>query len=242
MRIFKDEEFITSFNCLSEERINPNLTSIISTGTTRRNDYLDKMKTSRKRCEPTTAQPIFISKERQEEFDRMKYELPSLKRKYDQTIRLWKKILGAGKTAEYSLSCLQHKGKMNSFSTKLKGKNQTKQAKEITKKERVEYLKEQISTIEGDIDIIIQRINGYLSSPLGEYCICTPYTDDGRKMVACSSKDCVQEWYHVECLGIEDTDGKYYCPLCCYLKYQELLTSYQMEGEVDNDDAFNNDE
>ena len=35
------------------------------------------------------------------------------------------------------------------------------------------------------------------------------------KWIGCHNKECEVEWYHVECLGIEETPkGNWYCPLC----------------------------
>jgi hypothetical protein len=88
------------------------------------------------------------------------------------------------------------------------------------------------------IDGISQKSESYLSSSLGKYCVCTPYVTDG-KMVQCSSNNCSQKWFHFNCVGIEvgNTEGRYYCPLCCYSKYQTLLMSFELEQEIANADV-----
>nr|CAH7761218.1 unnamed protein product [Callosobruchus chinensis] len=48
-----------------------------------------------------------------------------------------------------------------------------------------------------------------------QWCLCKS-VDDGRPMIKCDGDDCPTEWFHFECVGLEDTPS---CPwYCCECK------------------------
>nr|CAH7743098.1 unnamed protein product [Callosobruchus chinensis] len=48
-----------------------------------------------------------------------------------------------------------------------------------------------------------------------QWCLCES-VDDGRPMIKCDGDDCPTEWFHFECVGLEDTPS---CPwYCCECK------------------------
>lgn len=50
------------------------------------------------------------------------------------------------------------------------------------------------------------------------YCTCRQ-PDNGREMVACDSKTCKIEWFHLDCVGLKKVPkGKWFCESCKALK------------------------
>ena len=46
------------------------------------------------------------------------------------------------------------------------------------------------------------------------FCFCQS-GDDGSKMIKCSSKDCMFQWFHFNCVGIvENPPGEWFCGVC----------------------------
>ena len=45
------------------------------------------------------------------------------------------------------------------------------------------------------------------------YCICQGPSDGN--MVACDNEDCEVEWFHFECMGLQEhPTGEWFCPTC----------------------------
>ena len=51
-----------------------------------------------------------------------------------------------------------------------------------------------------------------------KYCICKRPASEGGAMVACDNVQCVTEWFHVQCMGLDKSvltsDEAWYCPTC----------------------------
>ena len=122
---------------------------------------MDSMENSRKRTEPMICLPMFISKQKQEKFERSKIELPSLKAKYAKAIKLW--IIIGTKTENYTMFTLVHRDKMNMFSQKLKTRNIRTEAIDSLKLERINYLQEQIETVKKHIEELVTVAQSILS-------------------------------------------------------------------------------
>lgn len=61
------------------------------------------------------------------------------------------------------------------------------------------------------------------------YCICNQFKE-GVEMIGCDGKKCKRQWFHMECLGIEETPSdKWYCPEC-----QEQLNKANKKQTVDS--------
>jgi hypothetical protein len=74
-------------------------------------------------------------------------------------------------------------------------------------------------------------------------CICVPYiieTETEPHWVECSRKECKQKWFHYQCVEIiQALTFCYYCPLCCFIKYQQkLLDLDQNEAEEQIDEII----
>jgi hypothetical protein len=243
MRLDKDDDDSeVILNCLPENALNPDFTSIVSIGDNRRSTFLDAMEGSRKRTEKLSCKPIFIGKQQQEEFIKSKTELPYLKAEYSKQIKLWGIIGGMRTREQFTLSVLLHKENMSKYSQKLKVKRIGKERILMIKEERVKYLQEQIEKVKSNVEQLVEKAQNILNSELSENCICVPRKPDvaDEPCVGCSGNGCKQEWFHLPCVGlIEVPTGHYYCPLCCFIKYQkQLLDLEQNEVQEPTDDII----
>uniref|UniRef100_A0A1I7TG76 PHD-type domain-containing protein n=1 Tax=Caenorhabditis tropicalis TaxID=1561998 RepID=A0A1I7TG76_9PELO len=58
-----------------------------------------------------------------------------------------------------------------------------------------------------------------------DWCICNGANTNSDMMVECENKDCPQEWFHFDCVGLtEPPENEWYCPNCSSLPDQSFST------------------